>query len=259
MLTQTIDDFQVPVHMPRDVASMPAILAGREIRLLFLSPDMVFYRYLLKEALERPQSFLTWREMEILGRFTVDKRRVEWLGGRLNMKMLLTEHCASGYDFLNFEILPGADGEPVATLKHGGAFEVPLRHSLSLSHRDGATASALCVDPEAAIGVDIEIMETRSELMLEDYFSGPEAALLAALPAGLHPFRIALGWSLKESVLKAKRIGLAAPAKSVIIEKIDFPSSTVEATLRSGAGPARFEARFFVQPPYIITLAGAVV
>jgi phosphopantetheinyl transferase len=259
MLSQTIDDFHVPVHMPRDVTSATTILAGKEIRFLLLAPDMVFYRYLMKEALGSPHSFLTWREMEILGRFTVEKRRTEWLGGRLAMKLLLTERCASGYDFLSFEILPGADGEPVATLKArengGGTFEVPVRHSLSLSHRDGAAAAALCADPKAAIGVDIELMEPRSELMLEDYFSGEEAKMLADLPAGIHPYRIALAWSLKESVLKARRVGLSAPARSVVLERFDFSSSTAEATLHDGAEPERFEARFFVQPPYIITLA----
>jgi phosphopantetheinyl transferase len=260
MISQIIDDFhddfRVPVHVPRDVTSTGTILAGREMRFLFLEPGMVFYRTMLKEALESPGSFLTLREMEILGRFTAEKRKVEWLGGRLNMKLLLAEHSANGNDFLSFEILPGADGEPVATLRTGvGVFEVPLHHSLSLSHREGASASALCADPDAALGIDVELMEPRSELMLEDYFSGREAKILAGLPTGIHPFRIALAWSLKESVLKARRVGLAVPAKSVVIENFDFSSSTAEATLRDGAGTSRFEARFFVQPPYIITLA----
>jgi len=226
-------------------------LAGRELACLFLSPEVVFFRYLLKEALARPLRFLTGREMEHFRSLCVNRRRIEWLAGRLNLKLLLSKFIGRGYDFQSFEILPGAGGHPVASLRHGGLMQIPIRNGLSLSHREGATASAVSAEPGTAIGIDVELMETRDRAMLDDYFLPAEADILDALPGDLALCGIALGWSIKESVLKAMGTGLSAPAVSVVIEKLSPRSGMAE--VRSGGG--RYMVSFRLKPPYIVTLA----
>ena len=227
-------------------------LGGREMACLFLSPEVVFFRYLLKEALARPSRFLTGREMEHFRSLSVNRRRIEWLAGRLNLKLLLSKFMGRGCDFQSFEILPGAAGHPVASLRHGGLMQIPIRNGLSLSHREGATASAVSADPDVEVGIDVELMEARDRAMLDDYFQPSEAYLLDALPGRLASCGIALGWSIKESVLKAMGTGLGVPAESVVIEKLCSRSGMAE--VRSGR--ARYMVRFTMKPPYLVTLAG---
>jgi phosphopantetheinyl transferase len=226
-------------------------LGGREMACLFLSPEVVFFRYLLKEALARPSRFLTGREMEHFRSLSVNRRRIEWLAGRLNLKLLLSKFLGRGHDFQSFEILPGAAGHPVASLRCGGLMQIPIRNGLSLSHREGATASAVSADPDVEVGIDVELMEARDRVMLDDYFHPSEADLLDALPGRIAPCGIALGWSIKESVLKAMGTGLAAPARSVVIEKLCSRSGMAEVS----SGRARYMVRFTMKPPYLVTLA----
>lgn len=226
-------------------------LGGREMACLFLSPEVVFFRYLLKEALARPSRFLTGREMEHFRSLSVNRRRIEWLAGRLNLKLLLSKFLGRGHDFQSFEILPGAAGHPVASLRHGGLMQIPIRNGLSLSHREGATASAVSAEPGVEVGIDVELMEARDRAMLDDYFHPSEADLLDALPGRLAPCGIALGWSIKESVLKAMGTGLTASAASVAIVKLNAGSGMAEVRSEGGS----FMVRFRTRPPYILCLA----
>lgn len=231
------------------------VLAGHEVFYLFLSPDMVFYKYLLSEANRRPSQFLTAGEQEILREFKVEKRRIEWLAGRLNTKLLLSKYIGRGYDFLNFEILPGPNGRPVATMKLNEVMQVPLKNGLSLSHREGASASAISAGTGVKLGIDVEMMESRSELMLEDYFKENEIAILSKLPSDISAYGIALAWSIKESVLKAMQVGLSVPATSAVIEKMNVRSSAAEVSFDDGTTTCKLMCRFILQPPYIITLS----
>jgi phosphopantetheinyl transferase len=181
----------------------------------------------------------------------VNRRRIEWLAGRLNLKLLLSTFMGRGCDFQSFEILPGAAGHPVAAFRHGGLMQIPLRNGLSLSHREGATASAVSAEPGVEVGIDVELMEARDRAMLDDYFLPSEADMLEALPGELASCGIALGWSIKESVLKAMGTGLGAPAVSVVIERLCARSGMAEA--RSDRG--RYLVRFTLKHPYLVTLA----
>ena len=255
MATHLVVGGAAPTSAPTHYESL--LLGGREIHYLFLSPEMLFYRYLLKESLQSPAMFLTGRELMIWNGLDVSKRRIEWLAGRLNAKLLLGKVLGSGYDFQNFEILPGAGGRPVATMKLGSMARIPLGNGLSLSHREGATLSAVSAGPAVRVGADVELMEPRSELMLDDYFSAGEAAVLAGLPGPLGAHAIALGWSIKESVLKAVGRGLTLPATAVVIERISARAGMAEARLDDGQEPGTFLVHFEARPPHIITLTCA--
>ena len=255
MATHLVDRGATPTSAPMHYESL--VLGGSEVHYLFLSPEMLFYRYLLKESLQSPAMFLTGRELVIWGGFEISKRRIEWLAGRLNAKLLLGKVLGNGYDFQNFEILPGAGGRPVATLKLGSLFQIPLANGLSLSHREGATLSAVSAETAVRVGADVELMEPRSELMLDDYFVAGEAAVLADLPGALGEHAIALGWSIKESVLKAVGKGLTLPATAVVIERICARAGMAEARLADGQESGTFLVHFETRPPYILTLTCA--
>lgn len=233
-------------------------LAGRDVLYLFLSPDMVFYPFLLKEALERPMKFLTPAETAHFVKFTVEKRKIDWLGGRLAAKLLLSRFMGSKYSFLNFEVLPDEDGHPTVTVRLNESMKIELGRSLSISHRDGAAAAAVSADTVSSVGFDIEVMERRSKLMLDDYFESPEVDLLAGLPGDISPYMVAVGWSIKESVLKASLLGLSIPLQSVIIEKMDMDTGYAEVAIRDNGHSGRFVVKTIYQPPYILSVARAL-
>jgi phosphopantetheinyl transferase len=230
-------------------------LAGSEIHYLFLSSDMVFYQFLLKEAMERPASFLTDPELEHFRSFRIEKRKIEWLCGRLSAKLLLSKFLGSPYDFLNFDILPGADGHPAVILRLNRAMRIPFNKSLSISHREGGTAAALAAESGTSVGIDVELMESRSACMLEDYFSDREADMLEALPSDVSNYGIALGWSMKESVLKAALVGLSVPVKSVVIRRMDHATGSAEVRIKEAGASSRYMVKYMFNPPYILSIA----
>ncbi len=233
-------------------------LAGRDVVYLFLSPDMVFYQFLLREALQRPVKFLTPAEAAHFAKFKVEKRKIEWLGGRLAAKLLLSRFMGSRYDFLNFEVLPDEDGHPAVTVRLNESMKIELGRSLSISHRDGAVAAAVSADTVSRVGFDIEVMERRNRLMLEDYFESPEIDLLSGLPGDISPYMVAVGWSIKESVLKAALIGLSIPMQSVVIEKMDMDTGYTEVAVRDNGHSGRYVVKTIYQPPYILSVARAL-
>jgi 4'-phosphopantetheinyl transferase len=76
-------------------------------------------------------------------------------------------------------------------------------------------ACALTSDPQARIGIDIDLVEARDPSFLSDYFTVTEQAFTRALPAHLRDRWVTLAWSAKESALKAMRTGLRIDTRSV--------------------------------------------
>jgi 4'-phosphopantetheinyl transferase len=98
----------------------------------------------------------------------------------------------------------------------------PLAVDISLTDRAGW---AVCLvgdrpggQPEgpATVGVDLEIVEPRSEGFVEDFFTAAERGHVRSLPPGQERHVAAnLFWSAKESALKVLRTGLRADTRSV--------------------------------------------
>ena len=112
------------------------------------------------------------------------------------------------------EIVADASGAPRAFIS-GRAAEVRI----SLSHR--ATVGACAVTSSiAALGCDLELVESRSESFLADYFTEQEHVMLAL--AGKDRMRMAaVLWSAKESALKALGEGLRMDTRSVSVTRIE--------------------------------------
>jgi 4'-phosphopantetheinyl transferase len=81
----------------------------------------------------------------------------------------------------------------------------------NLSHTKGLIALIVARDRE--VGVDVEDRERHGRLLnvADRYFSAPEVKALRALPENEKLDRFFLYWTLKESYIKARGMGLAIP------------------------------------------------
>jgi 4'-phosphopantetheinyl transferase len=157
--------------------------------------------------------FLSPPELERLRRLRFPKRRKEWLSGRWaakNLLILSTQEYA-GLSLRKISVQNDAQGAPFFSIE--GQEQLPV--SVSISHRDDFVFCAITSREGVRLGVDIELVETRSTSFLEDYFTDREAATARQL----HPDRrarwITMSWSMKESFLKALGIGLRADTRRV--------------------------------------------
>ncbi|HEU4734661.1 MAG TPA: 4'-phosphopantetheinyl transferase superfamily protein, partial [Kofleriaceae bacterium] len=132
----------------------------------------------------------------------VAKRRDDFLLGRWTAKRALAARLSPAPPLAALAIRPAADGAPEAYLD-GAALPV----TLSLSHSAGRALAAVC-DAGTALGADLERVEPRSELLVDEFFTPGEAAHIAACPPPGRDRAITLIWSAKESALKARRTGL---------------------------------------------------
>ena len=143
----------------------------------------------------------------------VPKRRRDYLAGRWAGKRALALHGGHPPEtpLHRFEIRPAESGAPQA-FRDGE----PARVAISLSHSDG-WAAALVRAGEAGVGCDLEQVEPRSRAFVEDYFTVPEQAFVAAGGAAEQGLRATLVWSAKEAVMKALGEGLRLPPKVLTI------------------------------------------
>ncbi|HME32323.1 MAG TPA: 4'-phosphopantetheinyl transferase superfamily protein [Terriglobales bacterium] len=146
------------------------------------------------------------------------KRRADWRLGRWTAKRAVAAYLdVPGHSqaLANIEIRPAASGAPeVFVLKTAAPA------TISLSHRDG---TALCaVAPSGtALGCDLELIETRSDGFVADYFTAEEQALVARVSSEDRPRLLALLWSAKESALKALHEGLRLDTRSLTVSPIE--------------------------------------
>lgn len=134
----------------------------------------------------------------------VGRRRLEFLLGRVAAKRALVA-LNEGGRANDWNIRYGVFRQPVVD-GPGPARAVSISHS-------GERAVAVAFDQGLLCGVDLETLRDGSQAAIESQMSEADLELLAQLdlPYG---HALTLGWSVKESVSKALRIGLLAPFKS---------------------------------------------
>jgi len=149
-----------------------------------------------------------------LARLPAAPRRADWRLGRWAAKRALA-HWLGGLEapdaWHRLEVLPDADGRPVATWRSRS-----LGEPLSLSHR-GGRALAVVGAAGSAVGCDLERIEPRSETFVCDYFTGPERQAVGEADPGLRDLVANLIWSAKESVSKLLGVGLSIDTRSIEI------------------------------------------
>lgn len=162
-----------------------------------------------------PVSVLGTQEQDFFDQLRFEKRRNEWLAGRLALKSLLIK---AHVDFAQLsktqlQILKAGSGAPY--LMVGGKQRSDIQ--ISLSHSNGRVFYAFTTWP-GRLGVDLEMVEGRSDDFIQDYFTNEEAASIAQLPQHERAFHATLVWSAKEAVLKALALGLKIDTRKVQIE-----------------------------------------
>ena len=117
----------------------------------------------------------------------------------------------SGVPLNEIAVLAADDGAPEVFYKDNA-----VNCNISLSHSHGVAISA--VVPEGTIiGCDLEKIEKRSPLFIEDYFTEREKSVILGDTDNQTSLLANLMWSAKESVVKALRVGLSVDTKLIEI------------------------------------------
>lgn len=237
-------------------------------------------------ALDEASGWLSLAEHQRLAAFTVEKRRRDWLLGRLNLKNLLisaVEHrFGSRPEPRDIEILREPSGAPFARVSSAPSTACPwpagarLPVSLSNSHSHAhALGAVVWTDDDhkraIAVGVDLEHVEPRSEGFVNDFLTAPERAFCAAGGSADRDRRANLVWSAKESVLKVLKRGLTADTwwltclpreaspgdelVSLVPADVAWQRFDVAADPRLGAAAWRFVGLWCDLPGFVATLA----
>jgi 4'-phosphopantetheinyl transferase len=170
--------------------------------------------WLTQDLADLPGS-LTWlgpNERARLDQLRVAKRRSDFLLGRWTAKRAIDGVLgALAPPVAAIEVRAASDGAPEAFVD-GAA----LAMVVSISHSAGRGLAALR-SGGGSLGADLEHVEPRSLLLVEDFFTAREVARVVACDAAQRDRLITLIWSAKESALKALRRGLREDPRHVDI------------------------------------------
>lgn len=182
-----------------------------------------------------PDGALSEREKAVYGAFRIEKRRSEWLAGRLAAKDLLAD---AGKEPRELEIGMDRLGRPCC----GGRL-------ISISHSNGWALAA--AKPGAVfLGADLEKVEERHPAWYSDYFHPVE------LPRP-DPSEGTRLWALKEALMKALGLGLMADPMDIrVTDKVVFTGKTLERYREMGSPAFTVEARPFPEGFWTAVAAG---
>ena len=178
------------------------IVSGALPRIHLVTPAIVD-ETVARHAARGQGGVLTDAERAIVDAFPLERRRREWLAGRIAAKRALrAELRRRGRDvpaYHAIELRNECDGAPRFTVR--GAPELGDQLNVSISHTDGAAIAAVA-DTNACgtVGVDIETTKPLSAALVSRVLQPAEIARLRA--AGSHPAPLVM-WTVKEAVLKA--------------------------------------------------------
>ena len=148
----------------------------------------------------------------------IPKRRADWRLGRWTAKQAVAACLNLPSDaraLANIEIRAAVSGAPEVFL-----YNQPADIAISLSHRAG-TALCTVAPPGATFGCDLEMIESRSDAFIADYFTVAEKAIIYRTSVAERALVLALLWSGKESALKALRVGLRLETTCMCVSPFD--------------------------------------
>lgn len=174
-----------------------------------------------------PAERRVWRSMAAGDGIGVDKRRIDWLLGRVAAKealaVLLEERYGLRLNCADLEIVRDGRGSPQVS----GDWLAQTGEPLALSIAHSGDVAAAVVGPARpgqrapGVGIDVEPVQRQDSAFADVAFSRQEQSLLANLaepPADTWPLRI---WCAKEAVGKALGYGLAGGPHSVTLDHVD--------------------------------------
>jgi 4'-phosphopantetheinyl transferase len=166
--------------------------------------------------------WLSSREVVWVRRMRFEKRRSEFRMARWTAKNAISLFLGRPRtpDQLHAVEIDRAPGGAPAPLVDGH----PAPVSISMTDR---ADQAVCVvsTPGVGLGVDLEIVETRSDAFVTDYLTAAEQGLVAgAADREEHDLLANLIWCGKESALKVLRTGLRRDTRSVEVMLPEEPA-----------------------------------
>lgn len=204
-----------------------SILPDDEIQLWMSSPARVDD----PATLARYQALLSPGEQAQQARLHFAHDRHRYLVTRALVRTVLSRYAATTPG--DWRFAPTAHGRP--TLVEPGEDARDL--VFNLSHSKELVVCA--VRRHGALGVDTENLCRKVSLSTAEHcFSAPELGELQALPAAAQPARFLALWTLKESYVKARGLGLAIPLDDFGFRLAD--SGRIDAYFKRGDDPARW-------------------
>lgn len=148
---------------------------------------------------------LSREELQQQQRFYFERDKHRFLVTRALVRTVLSKYAEVAANDWTFTV--NAHGRPSIAAEHPAAKGIEF----NLSHTDGIVAMG--VTRERALGVDVENRGTqRAALEIADRFFAPEeVAALRGLPPSEQAQRFFEYWTLKESYIKARGLGLSIP------------------------------------------------
>lgn len=170
--------------------------------------DIWWYAYetvTVPDLLARHDELMTQEERARHDRFVFARDRALFLATRALVRTTLSRYAP--VDPADWRFGTHGNGKPHIETP---ALAVPLHFNLSNTH--GLIVCAVST-AFAMIGVDTEPLDRRNASvdLAHRYFSAREEAALRALPESEQPRRFLSYWTLKESYIKARSLGLAIP------------------------------------------------
>jgi 4'-phosphopantetheinyl transferase len=157
-----------------------------------------------ENLIARYRRLLTTQELEREARFHFPNDRHRFLVTRALVRDVLSRYEAISPQDWRFE--QNTYGRP--TIANDDSIE--KRISFNISHSDGLII--LSITRYRVVGVDTENVSRIAPIQIANrYFSPKEIAALARLPAALQSQRFFELWTLKESYIKARGMGLSIP------------------------------------------------
>ena len=169
---------------------------------------------------QNPALWLTPGEMEIYTTWASEKRRSEWLAGRLAAKKLLQEELSLSP--LGWQI--GRDGVAPAI----AGCNVP-NLALSLSHSDGFGAATISdTRAEGSAGIDVQrVRPVHPGLCARVFTQGEQEQIAAQFGSENSADGMLLFWALKEAAIKARRKPWDRPLRCIAVYLEGAGSATV--------------------------------
>jgi 4'-phosphopantetheinyl transferase len=194
------------------------------------------------------ESLLTAEEVARGRRFSFAEGRRDYLATRTLERTVLSRYAPVEPNAWRFR--PGSHGRP----EIAAPLQAPLAYNLA--HSGGLIACVVAAAGDA-VGVDVESLRRRAPLEVADRFFAPsEAAALRALPAALRPRRFFDYWTLKESYIKARGLGLSLPLSQFAIALDHGPPPRVAFDPALADDPAWWEFRQLEPAPgYLAAVA----
>jgi 4'-phosphopantetheinyl transferase len=223
--------------MPDSLAKLPAVDVAETLTLCPGRVDLwcFFYQEVTDpELLTSYRALMTPLECARHDRFHFERDRRLFLATRALVRTVLSQYVA--VDPADWRFAEGSHGKPYV---HSPAPLPPLY--FNLSNTLGLVVCAVStVHP--LLGVDAESLDRASATadIAAHYFSALELQALRALPLAQQKERFFAYWTLKESYIKARGLGLALPLEQFSFLLDDQPEIRIAFDPRLSDEPSRW-------------------